>query len=163
MAPDVELAQSDNMTGKLFYTLSAAIFLFMTWLLFYASPSMAKSEWRAETWITEYCLTYEPLERFVSMIGEGDETALLYMRQQTIERQCFKVKKGWMVAFAPAEIVREFSNMLGINAIIIRGNLVKNDDTHGAEAFVLAPASKIDRFRPDKAAPEQNGIRYQEV
>lgn len=142
-------------------TFMGLLFAFLLWTL---TASHAAPKWRTEVGIAAWCYKLSVMQAIIKADLKGDSEVALGIFQMSLKKGICRKIPIEAAAFRPKEIVEKIKLPDGSSFSIVKGNIIKKDESLGDEAFVMVQDTKIPEWQLEesaKASPfKPTGPRY---
>ena len=115
------------------------------------SVVIAGPKWKDEVGIASWCYNLAVLKAIIKAdLDRNPEAAQALLRKAIRTKECFNLPVP-MAAFKPAEVVETFSLPDESKFSIVKGNVIKKDNSIGKEAYVLIEDTTLPQWQMGKA------------
>jgi len=130
-------------------TFIGLLFAFLFWTL---TATHAAPKWKQEVGIASWCYNLDVMKALIKAEMDGNpEVAFLLFKKAIKNGDCLRLPVP-AAAFRPSEVVEEFTPPTGGDFSIVKGNVIKKDNSIGKEAYVLVFSKDLQKWQADDAS-----------
>lgn len=124
-----------------------------------AAPAGHAGDWKDEIGVNTWCYSIDIPEKIISLDTAGDTIAADKLAKAAITSgECVSVPPPMGAAFRPDSEAGSYNQFVGEPVVIIKGHMIKPDNTIGQIAYVVVPLKLLGLFKSGNGASK---IRYQ--